>query len=114
VFGGPLKRVKRSLLALLDAQTVQSFNYVNIPRYYGELLDANSILKHENGVEQNGGIICMNSSQIRLGYSNTSIKYRRIELHGNVPKQLLSFLELWTFLRGRVLSFEFWCCIEVY
>jgi hypothetical protein len=44
--------VKRSSLALLDSRTVQSSDYLKIPRDYGKRLGANSILKHGNGVEQ--------------------------------------------------------------
>jgi hypothetical protein len=47
----PLKTVKRSPMALLDARTVQSSDCVEIPFDYSERLGANSILKHGNGVE---------------------------------------------------------------
>jgi hypothetical protein len=46
-------------------------------------------------------------NQFNALYSTAQRHYHQIELRDNVHTQLLSFLALWTFLRLRVLSFEF-------
>jgi hypothetical protein len=47
----PLKTVERNPLAMLDAQTVPSADFIRAPRDYGGRLGAISILKHGNGAE---------------------------------------------------------------